>query len=371
MKAMIIIASVNRLTNLRGIFQDNNNVDEHKTIIIDEGSEQLRNENDELLSNVPHVFYGPKERAEWFKQHFGSNYKKYLSVIPEKCHAETSFGFLVAYEDQPDIVIELDDDVIPLKGHNLIARHYDNLLNDDGVTVHSNGKCYNTIDNLKLICPQRLFPRGHPYSKEARVEEYSWNDCGTKCVLNMGLWIGNPDLDALTIIYNGGLDGRYVVKGNALKREKVIIDKGVYVPVCSMNTSFLPKIIPAFYQLYMNYIEIDRFDDIWSGIFLKKITDHLRENISLGNPLVYHDKRPRDVFMDLKKELEGMIINEKLWKMVNEVELDGKTYWDAYISFVDELEKKLTKLENELHKKFLRTQIEKMRLWLKIVDELG
>lgn len=128
---------------------------------------------------------------------------------------------MVAYEEQPDIVIELDDDARPLKGYNLIAQHFNNLLKDDGVTIYSKGKWYNTMENLKLNSPKQLFPRGHPYAKEARVEKYSWNDCGTRCVLNMGLWIGNPDLDALTIIYNGGLDDRYIVKGNTLKRKKV------------------------------------------------------------------------------------------------------------------------------------------------------
>jgi hypothetical protein len=60
----------------------------------------------------------------------------------------------------------------------------------------------------------------------------------------MGHWIGNPDFDALTILYNGGLDGRCGVKGLSLNREKVIVDKGTYFAVCSMNTSFVPKVIP-------------------------------------------------------------------------------------------------------------------------------
>lgn len=59
-------------------------------------------------------------------------------------------------------------------------------------------------------------------------------------------------------------------KSRSCKREKVIVGKGTYLAVCSMNTSFTPEIIPAFYQLYMNFMGVDRFDDIWSGIFLKK-----------------------------------------------------------------------------------------------------
>ena len=56
-----------------------------------------------------------------------------------------------------------------------------------------------------------------------------------------------------------------------------------------MNVAFKPEVIHAFYQLYMNYLGFDRFDDIRSGVFLNKITDHLRVHLSLGTPAVKQD----------------------------------------------------------------------------------
>ena len=50
-----------------------------------------------------------RERREWFKGRFGSAFRRYEGIIPERCHAETSFGFLVAYEEDADVVLELDD----------------------------------------------------------------------------------------------------------------------------------------------------------------------------------------------------------------------------------------------------------------------
>lgn len=153
-------------------------------------------------------------------------------------------------------------------------------------------------------------------------------------------------------------------------KEKVIVDDGTYFATCSMNTSFLPKVIPAFYQLYMNFMGVDRFDDIWSGILLKKITDHLGDRVCLGEPMAYHDKRYRDIFKDLKKELDGIIINEFLWKMIDKIELDGKTYWDSYSSLIGCLEKLVKQLQNALHEKFMQTQIAKMKIWLKTLDKI-
>lgn len=368
----IIIASINVLSNIAQLKEHFINSDHTvKVLIIDEGNEQIRGENADLLRDICYEFYGPRERSEWFRQRFSSGFEKFSSVIPVRCHAETSFGFLLAYEEDADIVIELDDDVFPIKDENLIKCHIDNLSTESGTTVYSRAKWYNTIENLVLNTDSNLFPRGHPYSPDVRACHYYWADERRKCVLNMGLWKGHPDLDALTILYYGGLNGQCRINSVGLKRGKVIVGKKTYFSICSMNTAFSSKIIPAFYQLHMNCMGIDRFDDIWSGIFLKKIADHLGDALCIGMPSVYHNKRPRNVFKDLRKELEGMAINEYLWRIVDEIEIKGKTYYDCYASLVDCLEDSLPRVKAGRHERFLRMQLEKMRLWLQIMNRLN
>jgi len=78
----------------------------------------------------------------------------------------------------------------------------------------------------------------------------TWELNNEKGVLNMGLWIENPDLDVVTILYHEGLDGRCRINIKDLKREKVVVDKGTYFAVCNMNTSFVSEII----VLFINYI---------------------------------------------------------------------------------------------------------------------
>ncbi|MBS7606486.1 hypothetical protein KEJ14_01400 [Candidatus Bathyarchaeota archaeon] len=362
----IIISSVNVLTNLKKIGCADNDI---KIIVVDEGDEKIRMKNDKILAETAHEYYGPKEREKWFKERFGGSFEKYLGLIPERCHAETSFGFLRAYEDGADVVIELDDDVY-ISGDFLKA-HVSNLLSEDGVTVHSRGRWYNTIDNLLLSPNEKVFPRGHPYTPPCRDEDYTWINQGGKCILNMGLWSGQPDLDALTIIYHGGLDGRSSIKSNGIRREKIIVDKRTYFAICSMNTSFLSKAIPAFYQLYMNFMDVDRFDDIWSGIFLKRIADHIGDGICLGKPLGFHDKRPRNIFKDLKKEASGLDMNELIWKICDEAIFSAKTYPDCYLELANHIEKEVEKWFKEpMQIKFWRIQVEKMRLWVEAADKI-
>jgi Reversibly glycosylated polypeptide len=370
MKTCIVIASINPLSNIKA-FEPELLHHDCEVIVVDEGNSSVRRENEKLLSSLNHKYYGPTERADWFKKRFGSSYTDLLSVIPERCHAETSFGFLVAFEEKPDTILEVDDDVFPFTDHALIDSHVRNLSGNGGVTVGCKSKWYNTMENLTLTHSTMLYPRGHPYGQRDENEGLTWKNSRGKCDLNMGLWTGCPDLDALTILYHGGMNGQCSISSTGSKRDKIIAAKGTYFPVCSMNTAFLCEVAPAFYQLYSNFMGIDRFDDIWSGVFIKKIADHLGRKISLGSPLVNHRKRPRDTLKDLRKELEGMIINEKLWTLVDQIELEGSTYWDAYDSLIQELGRKIPQTFTEpLHRDFLEVQLQKMKLWLRIIDQL-
>ena len=365
MKPFLIIATINELNNLKGLTEEFRATGT-RVVVVDEGNAAVRGRNSRILSGIPTDYYGPTERIAWFKARFGENFERYLSVIPERAHAETSFGFLIALEQGADFVVELDDDVFI---SSLITGHRESLFEEGGVTVSSPSRWYNSLDVITMDAPGRFFPRGHPYSCAQRAEKYAWRSSGGRCVVNMGHWIGNPDFDALTILYNGGLDGRCGVKGLSLNREKVIVDKGTYFAVCSMNTSFVPKVIPAFYQLYMNVMGVDRFDDIWSGIFVKRIADHLGDKVCLGKPAGTHDKRPRSVFKDLRKEMDGMILNETVWQMVDG-DLTGKTYADAYLSMAGLLEKGIRAIADETYRKFMALQAEKMRLWVEVVDKI-
>lgn len=368
MQVSIVTASLNPLENLNTLRKSSSL--EAKILVIDEGDENVRRLNEKLLPNIPHEYYGPKEREEWFKQRFGNSYTKYLQLIPERCHAETSFGFLKAYEDGATVILEIDDDVYVSK--DFLEAHVHNLFSEGGVTVQASGKWYNTIENLDINISQKIFPRGHPYDSACRSEDYVWFNEGGSCVLNMGLWRGQPDLDALTILYYGGLEGRCTIESKGHKREKVIIGKGTYFGLCSMNTSFLPKIVPAFYQLYMNFKNIDRFDDIWSGVFLKKIADHVGDRLCLGKPSGMHVKRGRSIFKDLQKEVNGLEMNEYLWKVCEATELSSKSYADCYLELAEQIGKGLGKwLRLPEQVKFWRIQTEKMQKWVEVIDKIS
>ncbi|MGC9148210.1 MAG: hypothetical protein ACP5GI_02035 [Sulfolobales archaeon] len=370
-KIYVVTASIYPLDNLLDLLK-NETIQPDKILVIDEGDEKIREKNREILKELDLekiFFYGPRERTEWFKSRYGSSYEKYLSLIPERSHAETSFGFLVAYEEDAEVVIEVDDDVYSEENYSFVRDHLSNLSDSKGVRISSSSSWVNTIDFLDINQnrSEKIFPRGHPYDPVVREYAYKYKEDSGECVLNMGLWTESPDLDAVTILHYGGLDGVSKIKARRLLIDKVFIDKGSFYAVCSMNTSFKKKLIPAFYQLYMKYMGIDRFDDIWSGLFAKKIADELGDNMCLGKPALKHRKRPRSVWKDLRSELEGMIINEKLWRIVKEAEIRSRSYIDAYRELAEYIEKRINEFSEELHRKFVKFQTEKMILWTEAI----
>lgn len=344
MNTCIIVPSVRIFENWKK-YQENFDKYGHNpdVIVIDEEDGKIRDENKKIIPNAE--FYGRKEREQWFKDR---RLGEYLSVIPKRCHAETSFGLLVAYEREKerkyDMVIFIDDDTFPLpdRDFDFIGLHHKNLYKGIIDTVTSdgtNGNWINVLDN------KRFYPRGFPYSmrQSSMKSDIRINDIlKGRNVLSQGLWQGVPDLNAIDILYEGHLDGRiFFDDAISLLNQSLRVGKDNYVTVCSMNLAFRPEIIPAFYQLPMNNSDkvfgyvIDRYDDIWSGIFIKKIIDHLGKYMTFGLPLCYHDKCERWIFKDIGVELNGMEINEMLWKTVDSIELgenskDCKDYLGCY-----------------------------------------
>jgi hypothetical protein len=370
-RVWLVTASIYVLENIWGFYARGDLDGVEKIIVVDEGDEITRRKSLEMLKGLDIEFHGPREREGFFRSRYGSSHERYLSLVPERSHAETSYGFMLAYEAGADYVIEIDDDVYPENGYSLVRDHIASLNPSPGKSVESPGRWINTVDLLILDPQIDLYPRGHPYDPSTRVRNYRYRDAEGSCVLNMGLWTGHPDLDALTILYLGGIDGRAPVSSIGVREKRVIPEAGNYFSVCSMNTSFSNKIIPAFYQLYMRYMGIDRFDDIWSGIFVKRIADRVGDKLCIGSPAARHMKRPRSTWKDLRAELEGMIINEILWKIVDQVDIYSKNYADAYLELADGIEKRIGEFRDDNHRKFIETQVSKMRIWVEALDKIG
>jgi hypothetical protein len=316
---------------------------------------------------VDGAVFGGRERDAWYEEH---GIDEYSDVVPAASHAETSFGLLYMWARPAfEYGVFLDDDTAPHPEFDFFGTHLEQLGTRKTVEhVGSDERWVNVL--YQNVERHGLYPRGYPYSAmdEERTLETKRTD---EIVASQGLWTNIPDLDAVRILMDGDLDGQ----AQTLTRRddfthSFAAAEGNFLTVCSMNLAFEREIIPAFYQFPMddNEWEIGRFDDIWSGLTLKKAADMLDKTVINGFPLCEHNKAERSTFGDLNNEVPALELNEHVWEALATAPDDADDYVDAYGKMITALE---TFDFSPYHNaEFIDFVIEKMNRWLAAVREL-
>ncbi|WP_152041422.1 alpha-1 4-glucan-protein synthase [Salinigranum salinum] len=312
------------------------------------------------------VFDGSR-REEWFDDHGVS---EFAHLIPAASHAQTSFGLLYLWANDFDYGVFIDDDTLPHDEWDFFGRHMENLAFEGQVeSVRSDERWVNVL--YQTFEDHGLYPRGYPYAAMDETVETGVREVD-HVVASQGLWTNVPDLDAVRILMDGDLRGQAQTRTT---REDFtgdfVTEPGQYLTVCSMNLAFRREVVPAFYQLPMddNEWDVGRFDDIWSGVFLKRAADLLGHDVLTGYPLCEHNKAPRPTFDDLNNEVPGLELNEHLWEYVDEVGEGAETYAGAFESMADRLaEGDFSSLNNGA---FLNHVGDYMRDWLDCLDALS
>jgi hypothetical protein len=281
------------------------------------------------------VFDGARREA-WYDAHDISDYSH---IIPAASHAETSFGLLYMWANpQYDLGFFIDDDTLPRDDEDFFGRHLANLdYEGDIERVHSDTQWVNVL--YQNAAEHGLYPRGYPYAAMNETVETDTTEI-SNVVASQGLWTNVPDLDAVRILMDGDLQGQAQTRtGVEDFTNDFVAARDNYLTVCSMNLAFRREVIPAFYQLPMddNEWNVGRFDDIWSGVFLKRACDIMGTEIYNGFPLCEHNKAPRSTFDDLNNEVPALELNEHVWELVDDVGADADSYAEAFEAMADAL----------------------------------
>ncbi|MGM0591807.1 MAG: alpha-1 4-glucan-protein synthase [Halobacteriota archaeon] len=329
---------------------------------------------------VEGAVFDETRRREWFAS---QGISEYDHLVPAASHAQTSFGLLYMWaEDRFEYGFFVDDDTLPHDEYDFFGRHLSNLDFEGEVeSVASDEQWVNVL--YQNAAEHELYPRGYPYSamdETVTTETRHVSDV----VASQGLWTNVPDLDAVRILMDGDLEGQAQTRTTAEDfTGDFVAARGNYLTVCSMNLTFRREVIPAFYQLPMddNEWSVGRFDDIWSGVFLKRATDLLDKEILTGDPLCEHNKAPRPTFDDLNNEVPALELNEYLWELVDDVEptsrrgARGETEGDAaaFAAVYDAMAEELAERDWSAYTNgdFLNYVGDHMRDWLDCLDALA
>ncbi len=224
-------------------------------------------------------------------------------IVPRRTDCVRSYGYFKAWQLEPDMIVTLDDDCYPTTpgGRGFLAKHWEKLQGSGD-------------ENAWQETGEGVVTRGVPYFAQRR----KW-----PVALNHGMWNRVPDYDAPTQLLEARFPHTFTFRDQT-------IPAGRYFPMCGMNVALRPEVVPAFYFLLMGRDHaFDRFGDIWAGVMVKKICDHLGFAVTSGDPAVDH-QRASNVWANLRKEAPGLELNETLWIAVDSIRLTGTTFLDCY-----------------------------------------
>ncbi|KAB2019004.1 hypothetical protein ES319_D08G269600v1 [Gossypium barbadense] len=213
------------------------------------------------------------------------------------------FGYLVS---RKKYIISVDDDCLPArdpKGFlvDAVAQHISNLTNP------ATPFFFNTL--YDPYAEGADFVRGYPFSLRG----------GVKCALSCGLWLNLADHDAPTQALKARQrNSRYVDAVMTVPARSLI-------PISGINIAFEreavgPALVPALKLAGEGKCRWETMEDIWSGLCVKIVCDHLGLGVKTGLPYIWRTDRG-DPIASLKKEWEGVKLMEEVIPFFQSVRL--------------------------------------------------
>lgn len=285
--------------------------------------------------------------------------------VPYNSDNRRNIGYLMALEVGAAAVISIDDDNYPLPESDFVGEHLRALGKYRGPVLTSKNGWFNICSLLEMDPAISVYPRGYPYFVRSVVAEVSTRSRPAEIGINAGLWLEEPDVDAITWL--GVHPCAKTFRGGS-----VVLDEGTWTPVNTQNTALVRALVPSFYYIRMGYpvggLVIDRYGDIMAGYFAQACAIHLGKQVRVGTPIAWHRRNRHDYMTDLQQELNAIMIMEDLLPWLQQVRLQGRNAVDAYASLSTQLDEMAETVKgriwNRAARGFLHDTAYCMRQWL-------
>lgn len=92
------------------------------------------------------------------------------------------------------------------------------------------------------------------------------------------------------------------------------VPRGCAVTTCIMNAAWRTEYAPIMWQLPLDaHGRFNRFGDIWSGLFQKRVLDTLGKVMVINGKASVRHERASDPLANLEREAPGIPVNEEMW----------------------------------------------------------
>ncbi len=264
-----------------------------------------------ILHNIPLIVVGDTKSPNEFKlkgcDYFSIEHQNTLDfrlakILPSNHYARKNLGYLIAMSRGVEIIIETDDDNLPMQ----------NFWDDRTKTVNAHLLINKGWVNVyKYFTDIQVWPRGFSLEnikdKLPKLEEL----VSVECPIQQGLADRNPDVDAiyrlilpLHIIFN--------------KAENIALGNDSFCPFNSQNTTWFKEAFPL---LYLPSSCSFRMTDIWRSFIAQRIAWTCGWSILFHQSSMWQQRNDHNLMTDFRDEIPGYNNNAQICKNLKELEL--------------------------------------------------
>ncbi|HEX7190200.1 MAG TPA: hypothetical protein VF381_01405, partial [Thermoanaerobaculia bacterium] len=293
--------------------------------------------------------------------------------IPYDTDNRRNVGFLMALDRGAELLVSIDDDNFCLGDSDFVGEHAIAGETASFAPTESSDGWFNIGGKLATDTPVEIFPRGFPYAarRVSRTLDVQTPQ-SARVAMNVGLWITDPDVDALSRI-------AIAPRVASADASSVFLGRRTWSPINTQNTAVARDLIAAYYYVRMGFslggLSIDRYGDIMSGYFAQACVKGRGEAIRIGSPVADHIRTPHNLFKDLYHELAGIVILDDLLPWLMELPLTGSDYAELYLALADALDERAPSFRGFIWDQgggaFLRDTADHMRAWIEAVRTVG
>lgn len=304
---------------------------------------------------------------------FLSRFPSMAGRIPYDSDNRRNIGFLIALDCGAELMISIDDDNYCLDDVDFVGEHLAAGKTIDLASTESGDGWINICSLLHSSTSDPIFPRGFPYF--ARRHERAIREArsgAARVAINVGLWLSDPDVDAMTRLVQAPRIG-------SAEPRSIRLGTDTWTPINTQNTAVVRDAVAAYYYVRMGFslggLKIDRYGDILSGYLIQKCVKARGEAIRIGSPIADHRRTPHNLFKDLYHELAGMVILEDLLPWFVELKIGSGSYSEMFAEVAGALESRSGSMRgfvwDEGGREFLVDTAANMRAWLEAVRTIG
>lgn len=209
-----------------------------------------------------------------------------------------NLALLEAIRQKPEVIISIDDDNLPVGDDYFTS--FDKVFNApySGISA-SNCQLPGGWFNIGTMLLPNVFHRGFSYEQRQPPAQFQLRPCTNRRIgVAAGLWLGDPDIDAMDRITNQPLVQHF----SDLLHSGVSVERGTFSPFNTQNTGVLAELAP----LIMVLVGVGRYDDIWASYIAERIMLETDYHVHYGKPYVWQERNPQSRWRNLKDEVFGM-----------------------------------------------------------------